>query len=179
MKNTGWLFRIRNQQPSFAMFLGMLVAMFLAAACIAVAQDPSAPAPSAPVSAPDGYTLHQSFDVGGHMTGIEGSGAMYDTMVNEHSGPRVLGQTLELHAVPGNKNAMVDNLSAFSSGFGGDPINVTKLDFNKSNKYEFSGMFRRDRQYFDYDLLGNPNIPSGQTMPIGSTASPTGSLAYP
>ena len=161
------------------MFLGMLVAMFLAAACIAVAQDPSAPAPSAPVSAPDGYTLHQSFDVGGHMTGIEGSGAMYDTMVNEHSGPRVLGQTLELHAVPGNKNAMVDNLSAFSSGFGGDPINVTKLDFNKSNKYEFSGMFRRDRQYFDYDLLGNPNIPSGQTMPIGSTASPTGSLAYP
>ena len=33
-------------------------------------------------------------------------------------------------------------------------------------------MFRRDRRYFDYDLLGNPNIPSGQTMPIGP-ATPT------
>jgi hypothetical protein len=28
-------------------------------------------------------------------------------------------------------------------------------------------LFRRDRQYFDYDLLGNPNIPGGQSIPIG------------
>ncbi len=163
------------------MFLGMVVAMFLAAACIAVAQNPAepVPAPGAPVSAPDGYVLHQAFDVGGHMNSLEGSGAMYDSMINQKSGPRVLGETFELHAAPGNKNPLVDDLKAFSNGFGGDPNNFAKLDFSKGKIYEFSGMFRRDRRYFDYDLLGNPNIPSGQTMPIGPTASPTGTLAWP
>jgi hypothetical protein len=179
MKNVGWFNRMRNQQPSFAMFVGMIVAMFLAAACIAVAQDPSVPAPNAPVSAPDGYALHQTFEVGGHMSGVSGSGAMYDTMVNQQSGPRVLGETFELHALSSNKNPLVDDLTAFSNGFGGDPMNFAKLDFSKSKFYEFSGLFRRDRQYFDYDLLGNPNIPSGETMPIGSSASPTGTLAWP
>ena len=179
MKNVGWLFRIRNQQPSFAMLLGMVVAMFLAAACIAVAQDPSMPAPGAQVAAPDGYFLHQSIDVGGHMNNVSGSGAMYDTMINQKSGPRVLGETFELHALPSNKNPLVDDLKAFSNGFGGDPNNFAKLDFSKSKFYEFSGLFRRDRRYFDYDLLGNPNIPSGESMPIGPTASPTGALAWP
>ncbi|MGP8187877.1 MAG: hypothetical protein ACLQKY_17585 [Terracidiphilus sp.] len=148
---------------------------------IAAAQNPAAPAPppGASVSAPDGYKLHQSFDVGGHMNSLIGSGAMYDTMVNQKSGPRVLGETFELRALPDNKKPLVDDLKAFSNGFGGDPINFAKLDFSKAKVYEFSGMFRRDRRYFDYDLLGNPNIPSGQTMPIGPTATPTGTLAWP
>ena len=42
MKNVSWFSRLLNQQPSSAMFLGMLVAMLLAAACIATAQDPAA-----------------------------------------------------------------------------------------------------------------------------------------
>ncbi len=179
MKNVGWLTRVRNQQPSLAMFVGMIVAMFLAAACIAVAQDPSAPAPNPPMSAPDGYVLHQSFDVGGHMDGLSGSGAMYDTLVNQKSGPRVLGETFELRALPSTKNPLVDDLKAFSNGFGGDPMNFAKLDFSKGKYYEFSGLFRRDRRYFDYDLLGNPNIPGGQTIPIGPTATPTGSIPWP
>jgi hypothetical protein len=157
----------------------MIVAMFLAAACIAVAQDPSAPAPNPPMSAPDGYVLHQSFDVGGHMDGLSGSGAMYDTLVNQKSGPRVLGETFELRALPSTKNPLVDDLKAFSNGFGGDPMNFAKLDFSKGKYYEFSGLFRRDRRYFDYDLLGNPNIPGGQTIPIGPTATPTGSIPWP
>ncbi len=40
-------------------------------------------------------------------------------------------------------------------------------------------MFRRDRQYFDYDLLGNPGIPSGYSIPIGPSTAPTGSYAWP
>ena len=44
------------------------------------------------------------------------------------------------------------------------------MDFSKGKVYEFSGMFRRDRQYFDYDLLGNPDIPGGQSIPIGPSA---------
>ena len=174
MKNLSWLSRLLNPQPSLAMFLGMLVAMFLAAACIAVAQTPAVPAsaPEAQMSVPNGYSVHESVDVGGRMSGISGSGAMYDTMVNLQSGPRVLGETFELHALPGKKNAPLDDLRVFASGFGGDPNNLATLDFSKSKYYEFSGMFRRDRQYFDYDLLGNPGIPSGYSIPISGSTTP-------
>jgi hypothetical protein len=120
----------------------------------------------------DGFVVHQTADLGGHVAGIFGSGAMYDTLVNLHSGPRVLGQTFTLRAVPGSKHSLLDQLSAFSTGFGGDPNDFSKLDFSKGKLYEFSGIFRRDRQYFDYDLLGNPNIPAGYTIPISGSTTP-------
>jgi hypothetical protein len=37
--------------------------------------------------APNGYTLHESIDLGGHIANITGSGAMYNTLVNIQSGP--------------------------------------------------------------------------------------------
>src|ERR1039458_191110 len=95
------------------------------------------------------------------------------------AGPRILGETYELRALPHTKNTLVDHLKAFASGFGGDPNNVAKLDFSKGKLYDFSGLFRRDRQYFDYNLLGNPNLPPGQSIPIGPAAAPTGSYAWP
>jgi hypothetical protein len=104
----------------------------------------------------NGYVIHQTADLGGHIVGVSGSGAMYDTLVNLHSGPRVLGQTFTMHALPGHQAPLMDSLSAFSNGFGGDPINFAKLSFSKGKLYEFSGTFRRDRQYFDYDLLAIP-----------------------
>ena len=104
---------------------------------------------------------------------------MYNTLVNLHSGPRVLGQSFQLHALPGTKSTLADSVSGFSSGFGGDPVNFTKLDAYKGKLYEFSGRFRRHREYFDYDLLGNTNIPFGQSVPIGPSNAPTGSLAWP
>jgi hypothetical protein len=181
MKNVGCLSRIRNRQPFFAIFVGMAGAMFLAAACIAVAQNPAEPSPTpgATMSVPQGYSVHESVDLGGRIAGISGGGAMYDTMVNLQSGPRVLGETFELHALPGARNTPLDDLSVLASGFGGDPNNFAKLDFSKSKYYEFSGMFRRDRQYFDYDLLGNPGIPSGYSIPIGPSTAPTSSYAWP
>jgi hypothetical protein len=106
---------------------------------------------------------------------------MYNTLVNIHSGPRVFGQTFKLTSAPGTKHPLMDSLSAISSGFGGDPINVARLDFSKGKAYEFHGIFRRDRQYFDYDLLGNPSIPPGIVIPYGAVAgAPTAaSLAWP
>ena len=61
---------------------------------------------------------------------------MYDTMVNMHSGPRMLGETFEMRAMPGNKNPMFDSLTAFTTGFGGDPNNYAKLNFYKGKLYE-------------------------------------------
>ncbi len=160
------------------MFLGMLVAMLLGAACIAVAQSPIAPVPAMQMSVPSGYEVHESVDLGGRVTGLFGSGSMYDTMVNLHSGPRVQGETFELHALPGAKKLPLDDMRIFATGFGGDPNDVATMSFSKSKWYEFSGMFRRDRTYFDYDLLGNPGIPSGYSIPIGPSAAPTGSYAW-
>ncbi len=175
MKMIGWLSNqqhVRARRQQIAASIG--AAILLGMTGIAGAQNPAAPAPppGAAVSAPAGYELHQSIDVGGRISNQVGSGAMYDTMVNLQSGPRVQGQTFELHALPGNKNPLVEDLKAFSSGYGGDPDNFTKLDFSKAKAYEFSGLFRRDRRYFDYDLLGNPNVPSGQSIAVSGSSTP-------
>jgi len=149
---------------------------------------PSAPDATTPVApaAPEqvqenGYVIRQTADLGGHIVGVSGSGAMYDTLVNLQSGPRILGQTFTMHAAPGTKHPLIDSLSAFGNGFGGDPINFAKLSFFKGKLYEFSGTFRRDRQYFDYDLLANPSIPSGISTPYGMVAGvpTTASVAQP
>jgi hypothetical protein len=152
--------------------------MILLMAGIATAQGPASPAPDAPVIQ-NHYVVRQTVDLGGHIASVSGSGSMYDTLVNLHSGPRVLGESYTLAAEPGSKHTLLDNLSAFSGGFGGDPNNFAKLDFSKGKVYEFSGLFRRDRQYFDYDLLGNPSIPSGLSVPIGPSTAPVGKLAWP
>ena len=151
----------------------------------AAAQDAPAATPAtanAPLPAKqvvqDGFFVHNTVDLGGHIVGISGSGSMYDTLVNIQSGPRVLGQTITLRAVPDTKRPLFDSLTGFSNGFGGDPLNVVKLDFSKGKFYEFTGMWRRDRQYFDYDLFGNPNIPGGQSIPIGVNGS-LGKYAWP
>jgi hypothetical protein len=141
----------------------MGVAIVLMMAGMAVAQTPT---PDAAPVVQDGFVIHNTVDLGGHIVGVTGSGAMYDTLVNIHSGPRILGQTFTIHALPATKHILFDDLSAFSAGFGGDPNNFAKMDISKGKLYEFSGLFRRDRQYFDYNLLGNTNTPV-LTAPYG------------
>ena len=187
MNKIGRFSRLSNQQPSLAMIrciaAGAGVAIVLMTAGFAAAQDPTpaapTPSPNAKMGIPEGYAAHQSVDLGGRMASIKGSGAMYDTLVNLQSGPRVQGETFEMHALPGSKHDLVDSLKAVGSGFGGDPNIFAKLDFSKGKTYEFSGLFRRDRQYFDYDLLGNPNINTGLSIPIGPSTAPTGAFAWP
>lgn len=184
MTSIGWLSRLWGSRPSPAGIRRMAGGgiAFLLIAGIAVAQNtPASAVPTAEthVTVPDGYTLHQSIDLGGRIANVNGSPSMYNTLVNLQSGPRVLGETFELRALPGAKNTWVDNLSAFGSGFGGDPFDFARLNASKGKLYEFSGNFRRDRQYFDYDLLGNPGIPTGYSIPIGPSTAPTGSYAWP
>jgi hypothetical protein len=185
MMNIGWFSRSSNQQPSSARVQriagGFGVAISLMITGIAVAQSPAADtqAPGTQMSVPNGYAVHQSVDVGGRITDIVGSGEMYDSLTNLQTGPRVENEIFEMHALPGNKKPLFDDLTAFGSGFGGDPENMAKLAFSKSKYYEFSALFRRNRKYFDYDLLGNPNIPGGQSIPIGPSATSTTSFGWP
>jgi hypothetical protein len=160
---------------------GIAVAILMTGTGIALAQNPTSanplPTPEAQITVPNGYTAYHSVDLGGHMVNMSGSNAMYSTLVNLQSGPRVLGETFELRALPGSKG-LVDNLSAMGNGFGGDPNTFAKLTFSKAKSFEFSGLFRRDRQYFDYDLLGNPNLPAGMTLNLGPSNAPTGTFAW-
>lgn len=176
----GWFSRFHRQLPGTGIRLtGGGLALLLTTG-IAVAQNtPAIPQAETHVTVPDGYTLHQSVDLGGRIANINGSSAMYDTLVNLQTGPRVQSETFELRALPGARNTWVDHLSAFGSGFGGDPYDFARLNASRGKSWDFSGNFRRDRQYMDYDLLGNPGIPTGYSVPIGPSTAPTGAYAWP
>jgi len=150
--------RRTSLRPLLARFASMGFAAFLLTSA-AAAQD----AGQTPGTTKDGYEIHQSFDLGGHIAEHSGSDAMYDTLVNLQSGPRILSQMLEMHAVGKTKFPLFDNLMTSNIGYGGDPENITTFSMSKGKLYDFHGLFRRDRQYFDYDLLANPLIPAGLT----------------
>ncbi len=187
MNKLGWFPRLLNQQLSLRMIQrcagGIGAAIFLMTVGTAVAQNPTPadpmPAPTEQMSVPNGYAAHQSVDLGGRIANVTGSPAMYDNLVNLQSGPRIQNETFHLRALPGVKNTVVDSLTAVGSGFGGDPVNFARMTAEKGKLYEFTAVFRRDRRYFDYDLLGNPNIPAGQSIAIGPSNARTGSFAWP
>ena len=66
--------------------------------------------------------IHQSIDLGGHIASYSGNDAMYDTLVNFQSGPRILDQSLEMIAVDPAQALLFDHLSTNSFGYGGDPL---------------------------------------------------------
>jgi len=119
-----------------------------------------------------GYVIHQSIDIGGHISEKSGSDAMYATLVNIQSGARVLDQSLTMRAVDSSRAIVFDRLSSYSYGYGGDPINVTYLNMSKGRLYDFHASYRRYRQYFDYDLLANPLIPPASTPYVPWLDSP-------
>src|SRR5579862_772509 len=108
---------------------------------LALAQQTPPPAQAqAPAQAPPqepeekvigGYVTHQSLELGGHIVEQSGSGAMYSTLVNIHTGPRILSQSLTMRAKDLSHAPFFDNLSTSSFGYGGDPIAVTVLNVSK------------------------------------------------
>src|SRR6185437_12996391 len=57
-------------------------------------------------------------------------------------------------------------------GYGGEPINVSRLRFDKGAMYTFSANFRRDQNIFDYNLLANPLNPATSVPNIPVLESP-------
>jgi len=131
------------------------------AASTAAAVDSTPPTPGDNIRF--GYMIHQTVDAGGHIASHSGSGDVYATMIDMHSGPRILDYVLDMRAVNPAKALLFDQLSTTNYGYGGDPYSVSFLNFSKGKIYDFRGNFRRDRQYFDYDLLANPLIPPAST----------------
>jgi len=105
-----------------------------------------------------GYTVHSSAELGYRYTSLDGSAGMYDTLVNLQTGPRVLDQTLSMQSKD-HHGLLFDNLFINSVGWGGDANNFLRVRADKDKWYNLQGSFRRDENFFDYDLLSNPLNP--------------------
>ncbi len=156
--------------PSLSLKGRLAIAAVLAICLPSKAQNPAPQNPEVKII--HGYQTHQSVDLGGHIVEHSGSDAMYDTLVNLHSGPRILNYSLLMDAEDLTKAPVFDHLSTSNFGYGGDPYNVSLLNISKGRIYDFEGSFRRSRQYFDYNLLANSFIPPASTPFVPILDSP-------
>ena len=165
--------RSRLRSDSFRSGLREMAAIVLIVMISATARAQAAPPPQEPEEKViGGYVTHQSLELGGHIVEQSGSGPTYNTLVNIHSGPRILSQSLTMRAKDPSHATFFDNLSTSSFGYGGDPINVTVLNISKGRIYDFRGSYHRNRQYFDYNLLANPLIPPNSVPFVPALFSP-------
>jgi len=114
------------------------------------------------------YQYQGSFELGYRFVNTNGSQAIYDTFINEQQGPRLLDQTLSMRSL-NHEGALFDNLFLSSFGWGGDPENASRLRISKNKWYNFSMIFRRDRNTWDYNLLANPLNPANPFIQVNNS----------
>ena len=130
--------------------------------------------------------MQQSIEFGGRITRVSGNSQMYDTLVNLQSGPRLLGQELSMRPMT-RGGGLFDTLYLSSFGFGGDPYDMARLRMEKSHWYNFVALYRRDQNYFNYDLFANPltlnpgitncsTVVGGVVQPMHGGVQPEGKL---
>jgi hypothetical protein len=117
------------------------------------------------------YNIQQSIEFGYRWTDFTGNQSVFDTFVNLHQGPRLLGQTLEMRSL-NRSGSLFDNLYLTNFGYGGDPNNFSMLRVSKDKWYGFNATFRRDQNYWDYDLLANPLNPTASNPSVPILNSP-------
>ncbi len=113
------------------------------------------------------YSVEGSIEAGGRYSNITGSQANYDTFVNLQQGPRLLGFSLNLRSLNHN-GSLFDNLSLTGFGFGGDPVDVVRLDLSKNKWYNFDATYRRYKYFWGYNLLDQPLNPANTNQPIAT-----------
>ncbi len=118
-----------------------------------------------------GYQVQQSIELGYRFSDVTGSDQVYNTFINQQQGPRILDQSFSMRS-PAHTGALFDDLSVSSFGWGGDPENVARARMSKYGWYDFTALFRRDKNYFDYDLFANPLNPPTSTPSIPVNFSP-------
>ena len=129
------------------------------------AQDNAAP----PEGVDNGnYNYQGTIELGYRFVNTNGASNIYDTFVNQQQGPRILDQTLSMRSL-NHEGVLFDNLFLSSFGWGGDPENATRMRISKNKIYNFNLSFRRDRNFWDYNLLANPLNPPNQFIQLGSS----------
>lgn len=101
------------------------------------------------------YHIEQSIEFGYRATYLNGDMNTYDTFVNLGQGWRLFDYTLDMRSL-NHQGIFFDNLSFSNFGYGGDPNNVSRLHLDKNKWYNFSVLFRRDKNFWDWPLLANP-----------------------
>src|ERR1700723_230502 len=147
-------------------FIIFVVALFLSPA--ARAQDDSGGSKGINSG---GYNIHQTIEFGYRASEISGNLNTYDTFENLGSGLRLFDYTLEMRSID-HKGFLFDNLSFSNFGYGGDPNDVTRLRMDKNKWYDFRVLFRRDKNFWDYNLLANPLNPAISSPAVGIATSP-------
>jgi hypothetical protein len=96
---------------------------------------------------------------------------MFNSLVNLHEGPRILEQSLSMRS-ESHQGVLFDDLFVNSMGWGGDPNNYLRMRVGKNQWYDFRASFRRDQDFFDFNLLANLLNPttSVPNVPIDSSA---------
>jgi hypothetical protein len=102
-----------------------------------------------------GYQVNQSVEFGGRIVSSNGSAEVYETLVDLHSGPRLLDYSLFMNSI-NHTGGLMDNLSFTNSGYGGDPERMSRLRISKNRWYDFSGLYRRNVNFYDYNAFANP-----------------------
>jgi hypothetical protein len=113
-----------------------------------------------------GYNIHQTIEFGYRASEISGNQNTYDTFENLGSGLRLFDYSLSMRSLDHN-GFLFDNLTFSNFGYGGDPNDVTRLRIEKNKLYDFRLLFRRDKNFWDYNLYANPLNPAALN-PAGS-----------
>lgn len=157
----------RNARYALAV---VFAAFFLAVP--ARAQDPATATEDAsaePAGVDSGnYHVTQTLEFGYREDWLGGNMDTYNTFVNLGSGLRLFDYTLDMRSL--NHNGLLfDDLHFSNFGYGGDPDDVSRLQMDKNKWYNFQALFRRDKNYWDWNLWANPLNP----VSTNSILSPT------
>jgi hypothetical protein len=138
-----------------------IVALFLPPA----ARSQMNPAESPGINSGD-YNIHSTIEFGYRLNEVSGNQNTYDTFENLGSGVRLFNFSFEMRSLD-HHGFFFDNLSFSNFGYGGDPNDVTRLRIGKNKWYDFRLLFRRDKNFWDYNLSANPYNPAALN-PAGS-----------
>lgn len=163
-----------NRHLSRAAFL--CVAVGIAALCLSSALRAQGDPNEQKGMDSNGYNIHQSIDFGYRANWVNGNQDTYDTFINLGQGLRLFDYSLDMRSI-NHDGLLFDNLSFSNFGYGGDPNDVTRLRIEKNKWYDFRMMFRRDKNFWDWNLFANPLNPIS-TNPALSPTTPVASSPH-
>jgi hypothetical protein len=130
-----------------------IVALFLVPAC--QAQNDTGETQGIDVG---NYNVQQNIELGYRQDWINGNFDSYNTFINLGTGPRLFDYTLGMRSL-NHQGLVFDNLTFTNFGYGGDPNDVSRLRLDKNKWYDFSALFRRDKNFWNWNLFANPFNP--------------------
>ncbi|MGC1417774.1 MAG: hypothetical protein WA817_20980 [Candidatus Acidiferrum sp.] len=113
-----------------------------------------------------GYNIHQTLEFGYRSSNINGNMDTYNTFENLGSGFRLFDYDVQMRSLD-HHGLFFDTLTFSNFGYGGDPNNVSRMRIEKNKWYDFRLLFRRDKNFWDYNLFANPLNPAALN-PVGS-----------